>query len=413
MTRTPHRRGRLIRAAVTSMLLLVASGVPAVGGGGSAPAGPDRAWVATWTGNSQMPSATVFSDQTVRLTLAPHTAGTELRLRLSHRYGDDDVKIDDIYVGRTDTGASVVADSNTAVTFGGRPEVTLFQGGEAVSDPIPLPVRPFESLSVSFHVAGDATLDQHLGGTQTSYLTPPGSGAFGDEISGAPFTLTTSSWFAAAAIDVKTAAARAATVVAFGDSLTDGAGTTFGAHHRWPDFLARRLLQDHRAQGLTVVNAGVGGNSLTTLDSRGYSVSGVARFDDDVLDQTGVRTVIVFIGGNDLIRKIPAQTVIDGLRNIAARAHARGVKVVGATVTPRSNFNADIEAQRQELNEWIRTSDELDAVVDFDATVRDPAAPNRLLPAYAYSDGIHLNDAGAEAIADAVDISELRRLSTR
>ncbi|WP_231631776.1 SGNH/GDSL hydrolase family protein [Streptomyces clavuligerus] len=299
--------------------------------------------------------------------------------------------------------------SSAAGSESGGRAVTVPPGRDLFSDPIPLRVPAAANLLITLYTpdeSGQAT--QHRTALQTNFLAPGGDHT-ADE-SGTPYTATSGSWHYLSGVDVLGSRA-AGSVVAVGDSLTDGSGSTGNANRRWPDRLAARLraLPPHRRLG--VLNAGIAGNRLLR-DDVGPSV--LTRFDADALSRAGVRAVILLIGVNDIKgtpEQLDPQALVGGYRELVRRAHARGLKVIGGTVTPYKGFPGHTEAReatRQAVNRLLRTTPVFDAVVDFDAAVRDPADPARILPAYDSGDHIHFNDTGQQVLADTVDLDELR-----
>ena len=354
-----------------------------------------------------------FHDQTLRMIVTPHYGGEAVRVTLSNRYGTAPVTLDDLHVGIRATGASLA--SNLRLTVGGVNWTTIPPGAEVVTDPVALTVRPFQDLAVSFHVVGASPLDQHLDALQTQFATPVGAGALGGVFDGLGFTEQLSSWLVVTAVDVR-ASRPAGAVVALGDSLTDGYGSSLDTNNRWPDQLARRAVNKPTSSQLSILNAGIGGNQVARDFAvpdgdaiRGMGPSAVNRLDADVLRRAGVTDVIVFEGINDIFAPASADPVggiIRGYLAIIDRAHAAGLRVTGATLTPAGQSDRK-EEWRQAVNHWIRTSGAFDEVVDFDAAVRDPAAPNHLRPAYR-ADFVHLNDAGYRALANAVPLKRLQ-----
>lgn len=263
--------------------------------------------------------------------------------------------------------------------------------------------------------SGPATF--HLHATQTNYIAAGGNHAA--DRSAVAFAKTTPSWFYVSGVDVRSPAALG-TVVTLGDSITDGVTSTPGADHRWPDYLARRLLALPAGQQCSVVNEGISGNRIL-LDGAalapGYAAAGqsaVARVQRDVLSRSGVRTLIVFEGINDIIwqpNQLDPHAITGGLLQIIQQAHAVGVRVIGVTITPAGGFaggfDTQQEATREAMNSWIRDSHMFDAVADFDAVLRDPADPQRIAPRYDSGDHLHPNDAGYQALADSLQPAEL------
>jgi lysophospholipase L1-like esterase len=365
----------------------------------------------------------LFNDQSLRMIVTPHADGRAVRIRLTNRFQQSASKklvLDDVYVGESTTGAAIRQGSSRSVTFGGSRSVSLAQGGVVISDPIIIPVKAFQKLAVSFHVTGPTALDLHFSSLQTSYITPPGMGKRGADESGAYFTETTTSTFAVDSVDVLASKPTGA-VVAFGDSLTDGAGSTLDKDHRWPDFLARLLRDKNR--NLSVVNAGIGANQLTEnyfgqvpslpVNYAGiFGPPGISRLEYDVLSLSGVTDVIQFNAGNDIaLSGATADQIIGGMRNVIARAHARCVNVMGVTLPPRKQWSgtpfAQAEQTRQLVNEFVRSSGEYDSVADFDAAVRDPSNPAFPQDRYIVADGVHFNDLGYATLANSIDVANL------
>lgn len=373
-------------------------------------------WVGAWLGAPQGSSigrphdadgpARTFSDQTLRMVVSPLSGGSALRVHLSNRFGPEAVALDDVTVGARTDGASLQPGSVESLTFDGARSVVIPAGGEVVSDPLGRAVRAFEDLAVSFHVAGDAVLDQHQWATSTQYATPAGSGNHVGEEGGEAFTEQLQTWIGVSAVDVLTSR-RVGTVVTLGDSITDGVGSSVDANRRWPDVLARRLARS--SAPLSVVNAGIGGNHVVTsglVSDRATGPSAQERLDRDVLGVAGATDLVVFEGVNDIFNADAsvdiAAAVIAGYRAIIDRAHDAGLRVIGATITPAA-FTGVQEAARLAINQWIRTSGAYDAVVDFDAVARDSGTPSRVHPEW---DAFfaHLNDDGYAALADAVPL---------
>jgi lysophospholipase L1-like esterase len=312
------------------------------------------------------------------------------------------------------SGADAVPGTLRALTFHGRHSVTLAAGSREFSDPITLRVAPLSTVLVSVYVnhpTGPVT--NHPFTAQGNYL------ATGDATlrsSGTGYS-DTPCWMFVDGVDVTAAPRVSSTVVAFGDSITDTANTTGNANRRWPDFLARRLNAGH-GPTLSVVNAGLGGNRLLA-DREGspyYGVAGLTRFDRDALDQTGVRAVILLEGINDIGFDASAADIIAGYRQVIAAAHARHIPVLGATLTPMRGsiiFTDNRLRTWQDVNTWVRTSGAFDGVIDFAAATADAADPTMLNPAYDSGDHLHPNDAGTQAMADAINLHLLLREHSR
>lgn len=349
--------------------------------------------------------------QTVRETLRLSAGGSSVRVVLSNRYGTAPLTVGAVHIARTagPAGASAAIDPATdrALTFAGRSSVAIPPGQDAASDALPFAARPLERLTVSTWFPGVAPLTTfHWGARQTGYLAA-GDVTAARTLAGST-TLSGRAFVSAVQVD-----GDGGTVVAIGDSITDGNGSTPDLHRRWPDYLAERL------PGTGIANAGISGARL--LSSQ-MGVKAIERFGPDVLDQPGVSAAVVFIGINDIdwpgSAFAPAdppanvERMIEGYRALIAQGRARGVKVIGGTLIPfrgalhgtpfAGYWSPAKEAQRQQVNAWIRHGGEFDAVVDFDAAVRDPADTTRMLPAYDSWDHLHPGDAGYAAMAAAV-----------
>ncbi|MES4889436.1 SGNH/GDSL hydrolase family protein [Streptomyces sp. NPDC096012] len=390
------------------------------GGSSAHPAGSygpsGGAWSGSW-GTAPAPAApdgisrTGIDDRTVRMIVHTSVGGDELRLRLSNVHGTRDLVLGRVTVGRAESSGSAAAVPGTlrAVTFSGASGTTVPAGGETVGDPLPFAVPAGADLLVSIHLprpTGPTTW--HWLAQQTNYLSERGDHS-GDQ-GAAAFTGTETSWFFLTGVDVRGTGTRG-TVVALGDSQTDGSGSTPDGNGRWTDAFARRLAAAPATRGLGVLNKGIGGNRVlrdgteTERPQRGTSALG--RLDRDVLNQSGVRATVLYEGINDLqlAPYASAEETLAGLRTLAERLHARGIPVIVGTLTPFKDsalWTAEAERQRVALNAALRTSPDFDAVADFDAAVRDPADPQRVRAGYDGGDHIHLNDAGYRAVADAV-----------
>jgi lysophospholipase L1-like esterase len=387
-------------------------------------------WTGTWstavTGPATAPvPQTVFDNQTLRQIVHTSIAGRSLRVRLSNEYGTEPLTIGEARIARRATGSRIAAGTDRPLTFGGRSSVTVPPGAPVLSDPVRLSAPALSDLVISIHLPR-RTVAQTVHGSafQTNYI------AAGNQTRAADLTgaTTTTSWNFLSGVSV--AVQHGAAVVAFGDSITDGAVTTIDANHRWPDFLAARLQDRSSLRHVGVLNKGIGGNRLlhdgntlagTQFAGLGplFGDSALSRFDRDVLAQPGARYVIVLLGINDIgqpgstspaSEAVSIEDLIFAHRQLIARAHERGLRIYGATLTPFQDttiagyYTPAREEQRQALNRWIRTSGEYDAVIDFDRAVRDPAQPGRMLPAYDSGDHLHPNDAGMQAMADAIPL---------
>lgn len=363
--------------------------------------------VVTWAAGTDLLGPAAAQDRTYRLVVHTSAGGSGLRIRLSNVFGNQPVTFGRAQVGLRSSGAALVPGSNRPLSFAGSPTVTVPPGGRVYSDSLPGTVRPQSDLAVSLYVRqAGGPVTGHKMALQTSYIAPTGDHS-ADE-SATAYTARTSSWFY---LDAAVVDARRGTgaVVTLGDSITDGASSTADTNRRWPDVLSRALQNDPRTRIKGVANEGISGNRVLT-DGAGQSA--LKRLDRDVLSQRGLRTVVLLEGVND-IKAAPAPTaaeLIAGYRQIIARSHAAGVCVVGATVMPYEGWRQwtpSGEAVRQEVNSFIRDSGAFDAVADFDASVKDPAAPARILPTYDSGDHLHPNDAGMQVMGSAVDPEHL------
>jgi len=374
---------------------------------------PPTHWVGTWAAAQVAPgpaglSHRGFRDQTVRDVVHISVGGSEVRIRISNVFGTRPLRIADVRVAVREGGALTVPGTSRRVTFGGRYQVTIAVGEREFSDPVRLRVGAGQNLAVSIFVksaTGPATW--HPAAIASSYYSAAGDySAAAGTAGAADFRHRMGAWYFLDGVDVVNPAVAGA-VVTFGASTSDGVGSTLGANERYPDDLARRLLGLPAGLRLSVLNAGISGNQL--LAGGGTSgPSGLSRFDRDVLEQTGVRVVIVWLGTNDIgdHPDMTARQIIDGYLQLSAAAHAHGVAVVGATLQPDEGaryYTARGNRVREEVNRWIRSSGAFDAVADFDEVLRDPSDPAELLPAYDSGDHLHPNDAGYQAIADSID----------
>jgi len=358
--------------------------------------------VATW-GASAQPVGPAVPDQTYRLVVHTSAGGSDLRIRLTNAYGESALAVGSAFVGTRRGGAAVAG--NRRLSFSGSASVTVPPGGTLWSDPLPGAVPAESDLLVSLYVAGvPATATGHGMAMQTSYLA---SGDHSADQSGTAFTRQTGSWFYLDSISVR---ARTGAVAVLGDSITDGWQSTTDKNNRWPDYLARRLAVAP-GLGLTgVVNEGISGNKVL---ADGAGDSALKRLDRDVLSQPGLRTMIMFEGVNDLKgqNSAAAADLVAGYRQIIARAHTAGVCVVGATVLPFQGWGEwtpAAEQVRQQVNAFVRTGGEYDAIIDLDAAMRSPYDHTRLFPPFDGGDHLHPNDKGMMAMADAVQLGDLR-----
>ncbi|HTT32073.1 MAG TPA: SGNH/GDSL hydrolase family protein [Methylomirabilota bacterium] len=400
-------------------------------------------WLGTW---ATAPQASLpgrpqtFRNQTLRLIVHTSAGGTKVRIKLSNTFGDQPLVLGAAHIARRASEGDIDPASDRALTFGGHPSTTVVARSMVVSDPIDLHVPALSDLAISlFLPEPTAATTMHILALQTNYV----SAESGDSTAAVKFPVakTIDYWPFLAGVDV-TASPRGAAIVAFGSSTTDGDGSTDDANKRWPDVLAERLHKSSDPKlEIGVLNEGIIGNRLLTdshsphqtggpfeaaLAKYGDALgqAGLARFERDVLAQSGVKYVIFALGINDILfpgsftplsESPTAERLISGNRELIARARKKGIRVIMTTVPPFENatfqhpiisfYTPEKEKIRQEVNAWIRTSGEFDGVVDFDAAVRDPNHPTRLLPAYDSGDHLHVNDAGNIAQGGAIPLS--------
>jgi lysophospholipase L1-like esterase len=358
-------------------------------------------------GNS--PGGLGLSDRTVRQIAHVTAGGTAPRVRLSNLYGSGPLAVGHVDVAVRATGGTALRGSHHQVTFGGAPALTLAAGEEMTGDAIDMTVTADEDLLVSVYVSNSLTASTwHAGANATTWVSGPGDHAGEDGTQNYP--ATTTSWYLLGGISVASPTA-AATLVAFGDSITDGYGSGDDANRRYPDFLARRLAGMAGGPKLSVVNAGIGGNRVLTDAGIMYGPSATHRFAHDALGQPGVKDVIVLEGVNDIRNGPPApRELIDAYATLIGQAHAAGVRIYGGTILPFEGsfgWSPEKERVRASVNDWIRTSGAFDGIVDFDAAIRDADDPVRMNHAYDSGDHLHPSAAGYRAMADAVDLRTL------
>jgi len=385
-------------------------------------------WIGTW-GASPAPQLSnaaqmlagrlLFSNETVREIVHISAGGDSVRVRLSNAYGSDPITIGAAHIALRDNKSSIVAASDRALTFNGHASIFIPANAMVLSDPVTLELPASADVAVSlFLPKPTAGAGIHYSSQQTSYIA---SGDVAGTASLPENAATLASWVFLTGVDVA-APESAGTIVAFGDSITDGARSTVDTNRRWPNFLANRLLAQKSSKEFGVLDEGIGGNRILhdpAVNIR-FGVNALARFDRDVLAQPGVRYVIVLEGINDIghpgesapkSEVVTAEDIIGGLKQMIERAHEKGIKIFGATLTPFTGttipgyFSAEKETKRKAVNEWIRTGHAFDGVVDFDKAVQDPADPDRMLAAYDGGDHLHPGDAGYKAMGEAIDLT--------
>lgn len=414
----------LLACALAAAALATLSAAPAA-------SAADDVWVATWTASPQpVWDGTFFANpsippalrnQTVRQYARVSLGGGKVRVVLSNEYGKAPVTLGAVHVAMGAPDGGIVPGTDKALTFGGSPSVTIPPGAPALSDPVDLKLPALGKVAVSFFVPEVAAASTwHNEGRETTYLS--GDGNFVSEAAFKPASTFNARIYLTKVLVQAPAGTRA--VVMFGDSITDGDGSTPNADHRWPDVLAERL---HKANAkVAVLNQGISGCRVLR-DRMGDNA--LARLDRDVLSQDRADTVVFMMGINDVgwpgtilvAKNEPAPTaeeIITGYQQLVARVHAHGMRIIGATLTPFEDafhnwmplygFNSpDKETKREALNKWIRTSGAFDAVIDFDAVVRDPQNPKHIKAEFDSGDHLHPNDAGYKAMADAIDLKLL------
>jgi lysophospholipase L1-like esterase len=398
------RRLAFVLAVTTGVIAAVARPAPAQA--------PGEHWVATWSPSQQLveprnlPPAPL-AGATLRQVLQASLGGREVRVHFSNAFGTGPLVITSAHIARSRGGSAIDTASDRALTFRGADSVLIPPGRAVTSDVFDYAIAPFADLAVTVHFStAPADVTGHPGSRTTSYLVA------GDHVAAVVLAdaAATEHWYVLAGVDV--VADSAAAVVTLGNSITDGRGSGTDQNDRWPDDFARRLRADPRTSRVAVVNAGIGGNRIL---NDGLGPAALSRLDRDVFAVSGVRWVLVLEGVNDIgtwrepgAPALVATDLIAAYQLIIARAHARGLKVYGGTITPFGGSLYDgeeREAARQTVNRWIRTGGAFDAVIDFDAAVRDPANPRRLQSALDTGDHLHPNEAGYHVMADAIPLT--------
>jgi lysophospholipase L1-like esterase len=388
--------------------------MPVINHGGTSRRAATR-WVGTWTTSPAPADGVTLADLTLRMNARISLGGGTFRVRLSNAYGTGKLRIGAAHFGKRAAGATLVPGSNLQLTFGGATTATIAVGALLISDPVEMHLPALADVAVSIYLPDTIPATFQVTGRyarQINYMSPLGN--FSAEPA-MPIGRITDDWYILSGIDVVTDAATGG-IVALGDSLTDGNISTHDAYCRWPDQLARRLFARTGGRTLAVMNQGLGGNRILH-DLRGSS--GLRRFDRDVLSQPGVTHAIICLGINDIRNRmgradenVSADMMIAGLKQLALRAQARDIKFFGGTLPPFENetffpgaYTPEGEAKRQAVNNWIRTGGAFDAVIDFEAGVRDPSHPTRMLPVYDCGDHLHPSDAGYNRMGDIIDLS--------
>lgn len=376
---------------------------PPAGGPAPAAPGPGR-------GGLGGPPLTL-NNQTLRQIVHVSAGGSKVRVVLSNAFGTAPIQVGAAHVALRASEANIQPGSAKPLTVNGSESFRILAGAVAVTDTVEMTLAAGADLAIDLFFpgevgAGASPLTIHQAANQTNYVLTTGNN---NGVVAPAVASRVTSWTLLSRVEVAAPAA-ASTIVTFGDSITDGSRSTTDTNSRWPDVLARRLAADRKLPVRGIANEGIGGNQLL---GDGAGVAALARFDRDVLLQTGATHVIVLEGINDIglarANATPsAQDLIGAHKQMIERAHAQGLKIYGATLTPfegASYATPEGEAKRVALNEWIRTSGMYDGVIDFDKVTRDPAAPTKFNPAFDSGDHLHPNDAGYKAMGEAVDLA--------
>ncbi len=405
-----------MRYRVSVLFVLAASFLSA-----QPPAHPSAAtaWVGTWAtsafGGDAWHTVPTLVDSTLREVVHTSIAGKQLRVRLTNEFGIEPLRVGAASVATSAGGGSIDAASAHDLTFAGSPSIVIPPGAEVLSDPVAMATPAFADLAISLYLPLQQVSDVsvHSGAQQDNYIVT------GNHVQEPSLTAPkiVPSWYFVKGVDVEPAASHAGAVVAFGDSITDGAYVTVNSNHRWSDYLATRLHDNAATANLSVLNEGIGGNCVLIHCTGENSL---ARFNHDELSLAGVKYVIVLESINDIGTlhnpnrpdyKLTAEDLEQGLSQIVARAHEHGIKVFGATLTPYKGagyFTEKGEQIREAVNQWILTSGVFDGSIDFDKATRDPANPLMFAPQYDSGDHLHPKDPGYAAMADSIDLSLFR-----
>jgi lysophospholipase L1-like esterase len=399
---------------------------PGIKGIAQSPAN-NQIWIGSWAASQQVPEPqnalprADLTDVTIREIIHLSVGGSTLRVHLSNSFGTAPLHFSSVHVARPLSASSSAIDpaSDKALSFAGSEDVTVPAGAEYISDPIGFPATALSNVAITFYL-GDAPAQQtgHPGSRATSYYF------HGDQVSAAvlPDAQKVDHWYQISGIDVL-APSQSASIVALGDSITDGHASTTNGDDRWTDVLAQRLQASSIDRNIGVLNQGIGGNHLLT---DGLGPNTLARFDRDVLAQPGVHWLIVFEGVNDLggltrdgevspaEHALLVHRILGAYQQLIVRAHAHGIRIIGATITPYTGSDyyhpgPHSEADRQAINEWIRTPGNFDAIIDFDKVMRDPQQTDHLLPAYDCGDHLHPSPAGYRVMGEAIPLSLFAR----
>ena len=404
---------------------------------------PEMHWVSAWSSAMQAPLAFIpgqaisgLENRTLRMIVRPTIAGERVRIRFSNACGNQPLPIGAAHIALVSKDDKIIAASDRTLTFSGKGSTRIPPGAPMLSDPVDLKFPAFAEIAVSIFLPDNvANVTFHLSGQKPTYISDPGDFTATAEI---PNATTKPSWFFLSGLEVF-APRQTMTILALGDSITDGVGAEQGDYHDWPNLLANRLAAQKGLPEMAVVNTGIGGNRVL---HDGAGISTLARFDRDVLARPGIGGIILLEGINDIgwpsmklsapgpggpagrnasteshfaKELVDAQDIIAGYQQIIDRARQHGIKVFIATMLPYEGadyYTEDGEAIRAAVNQWIRTSSTVDGYIDFDKAVRDPGHPKRFRDGYHSGDNLHPSALGYKAMADAVDLAMLREIQT-
>ena len=351
-----------------------------------------------------------LNNQTARMIVRTSIGGSRIRVQFSNAFGAAPLDMGAVHIAIRSKDSAIVAGSDRPLLFNGKASGRILPGAVLISDPVDLIVPKLSDLAISVYVPGNSGLaSQHSQALHTTYISKEGDTSGQAEMADAT---TTRAWYWISSVDVL-APADAGAIVAFGDSITDGTTSTVDANRSWPSLLSERLVANPATANISVLNMGIAGNQIL---GDGAGVAALARFDRDVLSQPGVKWLMILEGINDMNLAgrggataagpaLTADDLIGGMKQMIERAHTHGIKVIGCTLTPFGGASDTVEAMRQAVNLFIRTSGAFDGVVDFDKVIQDPNDPRQFIKAYNNTDRLHPNDAGYKAMADAVDLS--------
>lgn len=367
--------------------------------------------VGTWTAASQlvephnMPPEPDLSNNTLRQVIRVSLGGSRIELKLSNEYGNSPLNIKQVRLADHFSNSTIKENSSKTLTFSGNDFISIPIGETVVSDPLDYNLKPLSTLAISIYFGETPTsLTGHPGSRTTSYIE---HGNVTDRLE-MPTAISTEHWYVISGIDVITEDPDYGAVVAIGDSLTDGRGSTTDKNNRWPDILAERLSANPKTSKIGVLNQGIGGNAVL---SGGLGPTVSKRFARDVLAQSGVRYLIIFAGVNDIGGCTNIEIIdefIAAYRKFIKQAHQKGITVFGATILPFGGSMYDSPLKRQvrtTINEWIKSSGEFDAVLDWDAVICDPNNPERIFSLYDSGDHLHLSPEGYKKLAETIDLN--------